>query len=265
MRWGWNEICPPEALLTGPGAVSWSGQGFPRTARQPRSWGGAGWSPPPRGPQGQGSVPTVSLRLAAPAWEAELTRLDGGEGGGSRRLVNPDTGPSPFCLCELSHLQRPVVAPNNLCGDDHPTLQMRKLRSTVTHMPEPRPGPEPGAVVGLVPGTRLGILGRGRLTRADRPRERRPGSWCPQNPAALGLLGLPHTWLLGYREGPSVGPQVGTDGLRKAWGSPAGSASGALGNGLFLMSWGWGLSRRPTNVPLAPRHSKPSDWIPGHP
>ena len=89
MRWGWNEICPPEALLTGPGAVSWSGQGFPRTARQPRSWGGAGWSPPPRGPQGQGSVPTVSLRLAAPAWEAELTRLDGGEGGAAGAWSTP--------------------------------------------------------------------------------------------------------------------------------------------------------------------------------
>lgn len=37
-----------------------------------------------------------------------------------------------------------------LCGDDHLTLHMRKLRPRRTHVLEPRPGPEPGVVAGLV-------------------------------------------------------------------------------------------------------------------
>lgn len=53
----------------------------------------------------------------------------------------------PFSvLCELSHLESTVT--EQPCAGDCPTPQMRKLRPTGTHLPEPRAW---GGVGGAVP------------------------------------------------------------------------------------------------------------------
>lgn len=98
---------------------------------------------------------------------------------------------------------------------------------------------------GGVAGTQLCTLGRGVSLRLT--------SWCPRNPSALDLLGLPHTWLLGPTGSSVCGApgrgQMGWEGLGAAL---LGQRLAAPGNGVCLMG-----SQRKGSLPCtteAPHH-----------
>lgn len=169
----------------------------------------------------------------------------GGLGQGSRRslvsraqTLSGSQMPSLFCLCELSHTLK-ALSPNNRVQVIIPAAD----EETEAHRdPCARAESLEWGGVGESQG-QLCTLGRGVSLQATT-------DWCPRNPSALDLLGLPHTWLLGPSRALSVGPQVRTDGLGRP-GSSWVRRLAAPGNGVCLMGSEEGL---PPCTAEAPHH-----------
>lgn len=139
------------------------------------------------------------------ALTADVSQLPGSGPGTGSQNVNQASTPFPLHLREtwsLSKCYRTLDLDilTTLCVDNYPTLQMRKLRSRMTHML--RPGPEPGVVVGLVLETKLCTLGRREsLTWTTGLGEwKSKACWRPLCPAPRNPMchGLKNPWLLGH-------------------------------------------------------------------